>query len=250
MSDLHLEFADFSPPPIDADVIVLAGDIWLRDFGVTWAAETFPPEKTVYVLGNHEPYREDLDETVARCRETARKRGVRFLEDDVAVIAGVRFIGATLWSDFKLLGHGFERRYAMNLADWHINDFRRITVSDDMGRRLRFSTRHAAARHIASRRFIEGELNRRFSGPTVIVSHFLPSPLSISEKFRGDPYNPYFCSNLTALIEEWQPELWIHGHTHESCDYSIGRTRVICNPRGYLPHEANPRFRADLTVPL
>jgi Icc-related predicted phosphoesterase len=82
------------------------------------------------------------------------------------------------------------------------------------------------------------------------VTHFLPAPPSISEKYHNDPLNPYFCSDLTSLIEEVQPDLWIHGHTHESCDYSIGKTRVICNPRGYVPHEPNPNFRPNLLVDL
>jgi Icc-related predicted phosphoesterase len=250
LSDLHLEFADFTPPQTSADVIVLAGDIWLRDLGVFWAAETFPPEKTVYVLGNHEAYRENLDETVARCRATAKRRGIRFLENDVAVIAGIRFVGAILWSDFCLMGNDFDRRYAMHLADRQINDFRLISVTDRMKRRRRLAAQDMAVRHMASRQFIECELKRPFPGPTVIVTHFLPTPLSISEKFRGDPLNPYFCSDLTAVIEEWQPDLWVHGHTHESCDYSIRKTRVICNPRGYLPHEAKPHFCPDLIVDL
>ena len=37
----------------------------------------------------------------------------------------------------------------------------------------------------------------------------------------------------SGLIEERQPALWVHGHTHDSCDYRVGNTRVICNPRGY-----------------
>jgi hypothetical protein len=32
--------------------------------------------------------------------------------------------------------------------------------------------------------------------------------------------------------------LWTHGHTHEDFDYMIGTTRVVCNPRGYVGHEA------------
>ncbi|WP_255533935.1 hypothetical protein [Polynucleobacter bastaniensis] len=35
LSDLHLEFADFSPALNVADVIVLAGDISLRSEGIT-----------------------------------------------------------------------------------------------------------------------------------------------------------------------------------------------------------------------
>lgn len=250
LSDLHLEFADFSPPSIDADLIVLAGDIWLQDKGIRWAAETFPPERIVYVLGNHEPYRGDLNETISRCRETAKRCGICFLEDDVAVISGVRVIGAVLWSDFRLQGDDQQRRRAMHLANRQVNDFRLIVVSDRDGRRRRLTARDVAARHAASRQFIERELSRPFPGRTVVATHFLPSPLSICERFQGDPLNPYFCSDLTALILEWQPDLWLHGHTHDSCDYAIGRTRVLCNPRGYLPDEPNPRFRPDLVVAL
>ena len=47
---------------------------------------------------------------------------------------------------------------------------------------------------------------------------------------------------------EHQPRLWIHGHTHESFDYQIGKTRVVCNPRGYASIEENHCFRPDYTV--
>jgi Icc-related predicted phosphoesterase len=30
-----------------------------------------------------------------------------------------------------------------------------------------------------------------------------------------------------------RPALWLHGHTHGSCDYKLGDTRVVCNPMGY-----------------
>jgi hypothetical protein len=42
--------------------------------------------------------------------------------------------------------------------------------------------------------------------------------------------------------------LWIHGHTHESFDYVVNSTRVVCNPRGYAPMELNEAFDPVLTV--
>jgi hypothetical protein len=42
--------------------------------------------------------------------------------------------------------------------------------------------------------------------------------------------------------------LWIHGHTHESFDYVVNGTRVVCNPRGYAPRDLNPAFDPGLTV--
>jgi hypothetical protein len=35
------------------------------------------------------------------------------------------------------------------------------------------------------------------------------------------------------MMEEGRPALWVHGHTHDSYDYWVGSTRVVCNPRGY-----------------
>ena len=39
-----------------------------------------------------------------------------------------------------------------------------------------------------------------------------------------------------------------NGHTHESFDYEIGKTRVIYNPRGYASIEENKGFRPDYTL--
>ena len=54
MSDLHLEFSDYRPDPVDADVVVLAGDIDAGTSGLEWAARQFPDTPVIYVAGNHE----------------------------------------------------------------------------------------------------------------------------------------------------------------------------------------------------
>jgi hypothetical protein len=48
-------------------------------------------------------------------------------------------------------------------------------------------------------------------------------------------------------VKDNSPRWWFHGHTHESCDYVFGKTRVICNPFGY-PRATNRAFRANLIV--
>jgi len=55
---------------------------------------------------------------------------------------------------------------------------------------------------------------------------------------------------LDELILEYQMRIWIHGHTHESFDYRIGKARVVCNPRGYVSVEENKGFRPDYTVEI
>lgn len=59
----------------------------------------------------------------------------------------------------------------------------------------------------------------------------------MAPRYAGDPLNAFFLCDMEALIEERKPHWWIHGHTHEPCDYRLGATRVVANPRGY-PDEA------------
>ena len=65
---------------------------------------------------------------------------------------------------------------------------------------------------------------------------------------RTDPVSAAFASNMEDFILEHQPRLWVHGHTHESFDYRIGKTRVVFNPRGYASIEENKGFRPDYTL--
>ena len=55
---------------------------------------------------------------------------------------------------------------------------------------------------------------------------------------------------MDDYILEHQPHLWIHGHTHESFDYELGNTRMVCNPRGCASTEENKAFRPDYTVEI
>ena len=83
----------------------------------------------------------------------------------------------------------------------------------------------------------------------MVITHHLPHAMSVHAKYAGDPLNPAFASDLSALVR--QPvQLWIHGHTHESMDYQIDGTRVVCNPRGYLPQQPNTAFDPGLVVTL
>jgi hypothetical protein len=47
-------------------------------------------------------------------------------------------------------------------------------------------------------------------------------------------------------------QLWIHGHTHDSFDYLLNGTRIVCNPRGYARSgvNENPLFDPDLIIPV
>jgi predicted phosphodiesterase len=255
-SDLHNEHRNGTPIPAypsTADVVVLAGDIDIDNRGVLWAREIYK-QPVVYVAGNHEHYQRNLRAVLVRCREAAAGTNVRFLERDVTVIDGVRFIGCALWTDFELWGvDQIERaqRYCGNfLTDFHVIGY---------GRPDRWSTRHKLkpgemrAIHLASREWIDTELAKPFDGKTVVVTHHLPSVKCVNPKFLIDEqdrlFTAAFASHLDDIIERHQPDLWIHGHTHDCVDVMIGKTRIVANPAGY-PGSPNGYFRANFEVEL
>ena len=106
--------------------------------------------------------------------------------------------------------------------------------------------------------WLEACFARPHPGPTVGITHFAPSLRSVAPQFAGSPVNACFVSDLDAHILRWQPALWLHGHTHDSFDYRIGSTRIVCNPRGYArrttpdgPLELeNARFNPGLVLTL
>jgi Icc-related predicted phosphoesterase len=246
-SDLHLEFAELRQPlkiP-DADVCVVAGDLCRAPAnGVHWLAENVAHAMPcVYVAGNHEFYGGGIQEGLEDGRDAAvRFDNIHFLENETVMIDGVRFIGATLWTDYRIEGHP---EIAMFHARERMNDYRKIATRRSPWKR--FVPETAYRMHQDSRRFIETAL-KADPIPTVVVTHHLPHANSIPARFKGDLLNAAYASDLSDVIEDGQPVLWIHGHTHDSCDYRHGSMRVICNPRGY--DGENSRFEPNLVVAI
>ena len=84
--------------------------------------------------------------------------------------------------------------------------------------------------------------------PEVGTQHPTPhrAALHAGPRFQSDPLTGGFVSDLSGLIEAGQPELWVHGHVHNSSDYRVGRTRLIANPHGYGIENAD--FNGQLVV--
>ena len=55
---------------------------------------------------------------------------------------------------------------------------------------------------------------------------------------------------LSGEIIDHSPDLWVHGHTHNSLDYALGRTRVVVNPCGYKDVEVNLQYNRQLVIEL
>jgi predicted phosphodiesterase len=243
LSDLHCEFHEDhgrkfvdSLPTGQHDVVVLAGDIAMQRhmFEVLGMfCEKF--RHVIYVTGNHEYYRSDRGKVNATIRKIkSRHQNLHVLDKDIVEIDGQRFLGATLW---------FSQSRMSEALRPHWSDFACIValhkwVYQENSEALNF-------------------FNREIKAGDIVISHHMPAWQSVHPKYAQEPSNCYYVTDVSPLIMEREPAFWIHGHTHESCDYTINKTRIVCNPYGYegfadnhggYTRGLNPNFRLDFTL--
>ncbi|MBB3978622.1 Icc-related predicted phosphoesterase [Rhizobium azooxidifex] len=234
MSDLHMEFGQpFVGQPPDADVLVCAGDLLTRGIvpSIEWLATNIPSSMpVVFTAGNHEYYGASVQESIREARLMRdRYPNIHWLENEAVDVNDIRFVGATLWTDFRL--NGGEPELAMAAAQSGMNDYKKVKFSKLPYQK--FKPIHAYRKHHESRAFLKSALAESSAEKTVVVTHHAPSPRSIPPAFQGDPLSACYASDLEELIVEGQPSLWVHGHVHKRVDYRVGGTRVLANPRGY-----------------
>jgi hypothetical protein len=112
-----------------------------------------------------------------------------------------------------------------------MNDYYRIKAEN--GQALRPEDIRAA--HLRSRQWLEAEMAARKSAgeKAVVITHHGPSRKSVSEENLRHELAPAYIKDMDYLIERYEPALWIHGHTHYSARYRLGKTLVAANQRGY-----------------
>ncbi len=249
LSDLHLGVQGMDHPRTDADVVILAGDISRPERAVPWALAFDKP--VLYVIGNHEFYGSSLPEIQAEFRRLFAGTHVHLLDNDALVLGGVRFLGSTLWTDFLANGDGDKKAEAIEKARDFMYDFKRVRSAAALDAAL-FTPEDSIEIFERSTHWLDSELAKPFDGPTVVVTHHAPSLHSIHPRFAGSPFNAAFVSAAEWLLRGHRARLWIHGHTHDSYDYLVDGTRVLCNPRGYVKDGKveNPQFDPALVVDI
>ena len=213
LSDLHIEFPGNTIPSLapDAELIILAGDLApvhtrrVEDIARRWAGA----DRVLYVPGNHEFYGSEID--IAR-HELARqclKHGVTLLDPGAITVDHVRFIGATLWTDFLLDGVAGEAWAHLEVGS-ALSDFTGA-IRHNGNAEGRFTTKESARRHAEHREFIETELEKAEASELtpVVITHHAPSPHCIRPWFKGSRLNPGFASDLDSIIARYQPPLWV-----------------------------------------
>jgi len=238
-SDLHFELhrdngASFieSMDPTGVDILLLAGDILSARFfsqaqGVFQKLAAKYPQ-VLYVPGNHELWKLKPEEGISVLRQAmAGLSNVFMLDNQLITIKGRRFLGGPMWfPQWSPL-----QDYAATLmADFEqIVDFHPWVVQEN----LKFG-------NFLKQNLREGD---------VVLSHYLPSMKSVSPRFKGSATNAFFVSEMDQLVLDRHPALWVHGHTHDSCDYQHSSTRIVCNPFGY-PNQLNPDYKEKLLISI
>jgi predicted phosphodiesterase len=212
------------------------------------------------VAGNHDLMRDgspngwNMHQALEMAREASAKAGNVTILDDEAIIdpSGIRILGCTLWTAFDLVPPAYSLKQAMYLAQNGLmpgereyggrrgpamTDYKKIRYVDESGKERLFSPSHSIALHKQSRAWIESQLAvEHDAGPTVVLSHHAPHPDSLRDPSIREFSSLDFCyaSDLSLVMtSDTAPEVWIHGHVHESRDYEVGGTRIVSNPRGY-----------------
>jgi Icc-related predicted phosphoesterase len=250
ISDMHTEFwrgnsfPEFlpeKPKADDYDVLVAAGDIGLGTKGIEWLVTLFPGKPIIYVPGNHEYYNHEYHQLNEDLERMASLVDIHLLNPGVVDIDGIQFIGANMWTDFKLQGHAELEEYSLR----GFADFRVIGFNDGL------MTKSAMKQiHQLERQFVANELEDRArfglngNERTVVITHFVPTQFCIDPKWKGvnlRDFNPYFTNDLDDWFDQYKYPVHIFGHTHDRYDvvHPFG-TRMVANPLGYPRENATP----------
>lgn len=244
LSDLHMEHEGFTIPKTRADrktTLILAGDINIGLNAVPFvedAAKRF--YRVIKVLGNHEFYYNEYHDLRSQWKKavSGMKGNVEFLDDTMCTIGDIRILGTTLWTDFN--GNNW---FAKQLAKDCVKDYFVTKIENQYYEHVTFHPDDAVRANMFARAFLQQELAKPWHGKTVVVTHHLPHPLCVHERFRMDRLNPAWMTNMDDLIAEHDIAVWCHGHTHDNVDVTVHNTRILCNPRGYAKYHAlNPGF--------
>ena len=257
VSDLHLEHALAPEIKPDADILVLGGDICLaqhlyrhpinkdglpnnaehgsyaaryREF-FKYCSENW--KTVIYLAGNHEHYSGQWERTTTVLREETERYGnILFCDQDRVDYGDVTFLGASLWTDFN----NHDPLTIMSARDM-MNDYSAITENPREGLYHKLRSTTTLAKHVADLEWLRVQLSQLQDRKVVVCSHHAPSHSSIHYTYQQPRYstmNGAFVSNLDEFIlDHPQIKLFTHGHVHNVFDYTIGETRVVCNPRGY-----------------
>ena len=240
VSDLHLEFADnrtfleAHPLEVTGDILLVAGDTAYLDVPDSgrntysqyefwnWASQNY--RQVIVCLGNHDFYGYYDLATMpdGYCKQI--RHNVHAYYNKVVSIDDIDIIVSTLWS--------FIEPFDAYHTEKGVSDFYRIIYN---GHRLMaddFNNEHERCFD-----FIRKAVKESKARTKIVLTHHVPSPLVMSDEFRGSRINGAFVADLTDYIKHSDIDYWIFGHSHRTLCDLIGHTQVLSNQLGYVARD-------------
>lgn len=238
MSDLHLEFALLEDSILQwrGDVLIIAGDL-LEVSGISKFKDHLirifaMAPKVFVVFGNHEYYGGDLT--------TARSEFDKFLdENQLSHVRALENESVNLGPELWLFGSTMWTRYHNNpvfaqQCMQRMNDFRCIENSGKPVSPETFEFLHD--KFCQQLRVFLHHMPK--TARVIVATHHAPSQLSSNPKYRFEmALNSAYYEEMSEFLTNPKVKFWLHGHIHESQDYTIDGCRVLANPRGYIGYE-------------
>ena len=249
-SDLHLEFShnrDYilnNPIEPKGDVLVLAGDITsLNYYNVRAFDKSFFKqlsnqfERVLWIPGNHEFYRSWDTLMLDKPVQIEFHSNVHLLHNVALIIKGVRFLLTILWSHIDQQN---EWTIGRGMSDFDLIRYSGRTLTPAM---------YSKRLHEPSFLFLRAELAKPFDGPTVVVSHHLPSLQCVHPKYKNSDLQQGFANDMDDFIWETQPDVWFYGHSHGNRPpIQIGKTQLLTNMLGYVSYGEQTDFRNPAVI--
>lgn len=251
-SDLHMEFPDNRkwlqehPLPPKADILILAGDTipYIYQHKIPFFYDHISSNfgLTISIFGNHGFYNGIIDTAFPSYYQEIREN-VLLLNNHTIHYKGVVFICSTLWSDVPE-DHQEELSTTMN-------DFRLIKKKHTNGETTPLKVFEMVKLHQKSLAYLKKELKKYQDRPVVVVSHHVPSPSFLPEKYQNSLLRWGYSADMTDLIAQ-NPQilLWVCGHCHTPHHDYINDTMVIRNPFGYATYDQHKQFDPELVVEI
>lgn len=239
-SDLHIEgnrgqkmdsIANTFLPAHEDDkssILVLAGDISSYPAQLVEFLSAVESRflAVVFVPGNHEFYNHDINEW----KQSTQKLFDLTLKNTYAAldnvrneaILGINFVFGTLWGD------GGKTKQEQHSVDNGLNDFHLIRNGQERYKVLDMIELNNRDRKSLDQFLVDADTTM----PVVVVTHHIPSYALCHPRF-GNSITGGFASSCDDLMVDGSPNLWIHGHTHDTMDKMFYGTRIVCNPYGY-----------------
>jgi predicted phosphodiesterase len=237
LSDIHAEFQnDLGEKfitqylrPRNVDVLIIAGDIGVGDslmYSLHLISKTYKDSRVLYVPGNHDFYHSSFRFVMDKLHLLENSLpNLSILSNKMVTINGINFVGTTLW--FKK--NKKYKEYANMLSDFPLIANFEYVVFEENQEAIDF-------------------LNWHVNKDSIVITHYMPTYESVPARYKDDPFNMFFVCNMESLIHERKPKMWVHGHTHDSFNYMLGDTHIVCNPLGYLGKEINAGFIPNMII--